>query len=89
MRVGSVVTVSGYVTVTATTPGASSRIYMSLPISSSFTSTAQAGGAGGVPGGADIGTVIFANSTSTTVSMDFLPVAGATDYWFSYTYQIL
>jgi hypothetical protein len=89
MRVGSVVTVSGYVTVTATTPAASSRIYMSLPISSSFTSTAQAGGAGGVPGGADIGTVIFANSTSTTVSMDFLPVSGATDYWFSYTYQIL
>jgi hypothetical protein len=89
MRVGSVVTVSGYVTVTATTPAAGSRIYMSLPISSSFTSTAQAGGAGGVPGGANIGTVIFANSTATTVSMDFLPVSGATDYWFSYTYQIL
>ena len=89
MRVGSVVTVSGYVTVTATTPAVSSRIYMTLPISSSFTSTAQAGGAGGVPGGANIGTVIFANSTATTVSMDFLPVAGATDYWFSYTYQIL
>ena len=89
MRVGSVVTVSGYVTVTATTPAAGSRIYMSLPISSSFTSTAQAGGAGGVPGGANIGTVIFANSTSTTVSMDFLPVSGSTDYWFSYTYQIL
>jgi len=89
MRVGSVVTVSGYVTVTATTPAVSSRIYMTLPISSSFTSTAQAGGAGGVPGGANIGTVIFANSTATTVSMDFLPVAGATDYWFTYTYQIL
>jgi len=89
LRVGSVVTVSGYVTVTATTPAVSSRIYMSLPISSSFTSTAQAGGAGGVPGGANIGTIIFANSTATTVSMDFLPVAGATDYWFTYTYQIL
>jgi hypothetical protein len=89
MRVGSVVTVSGYVTVTATTPAASSRIYMSLPISSSFTSTAQAGGAGGVPGGANIGTVIFANSTATTVSMDFVPTAGALDYWFTYTYQIL
>jgi hypothetical protein len=89
LRVGSVVTVSGYVTVTATTPAVSSRIYMSLPISSSFTSTAQAGGAGGVPGGANIGSVIFANSTATTVSMDFVPTAGALDYWFSYTYQIL
>ncbi|CAB4121710.1 hypothetical protein UFOVP25_1, partial [uncultured Caudovirales phage] len=89
MRVGSVVTVSGYVTVTATTPGTSSRISMTLPISSSFTSTAQAGGAGGVPGGQLIPTVIFANSTATTVSMDFTPISGATDYWFSYTYQIL
>jgi len=90
MRVGSVVTVSGYVSVTATTPGVYSRISMTLPVASTFTNSSQAGGSGGAILGQNSPCTIFALASATTVSMDInITSSGSNDYWFSYTYQIL
>ena len=87
MRVGNVVTVSGKVSITATNPGNTSSIYMSVPISSTLGTDANAGGTFGL-GGNDPNGVILAGTTDT-VLFSFVPSSTANNpYWFTFTYLI-
>lgn len=90
MRVLSVVTVSGSVSITATLAG-TCNLRMSLPVASNFTVTNQAGGtfatttAGGIAQGA-----IYANAANDTFEFSFVAAnTTATVYTFSATYQIV
>jgi hypothetical protein len=90
MQLGNTVTVSGYMTVTPTVGASSCRVSMTLPVASAnFGNVGQAGGFGGVAGGANIQGPIYASVGEQKVWQDFLAIGtSAIDINFSYTYRI-
>lgn len=92
MRVGNVVTVSGQVTVDATTAGASTILRMSLPISSTLTTSAYCGGAGAsvTSGAYGNSMAILGDTSANNAEFRWLPtLATAQIYNFTFTYQVV
>jgi hypothetical protein len=92
MRVGNTVTVSGSVTVDATTAGANTQLRMSLPISSTFSGGNNLGGTGASISSGAYGNsmAIFAETGTNTAEFRWLPtLATAQIYNFTFTYQVI
>lgn len=87
MRVGNVVTVSGQVDIDPTAAGAV-VLRMSLPITSSFTATRQAGGAGGTAAAEAVR--IAAIASTSVVGFYYTATSTANNaVAFTFTYQIV
>lgn len=92
MRVGNVVTVSGQITIDATTASADTIVRMSLPISSSFGASAQLGGVGSsfTSPYATNNLTFIADTANSCVQIRLRPsVNTALIYNFSFTYRII
>lgn len=92
MRVGNTVTVSGQVTVDATTAGAQTVLRMSLPIASNFSLSAQLGGAGASITASAYGNsmAILGDTANDVAEFRWLPtLATAQIYNFTFTYQVI
>jgi hypothetical protein len=94
MRVGNVVTVSGRITITATSVLTATYVRLSLPVTSgAFTSYDQAGGTGYFQNGSAFATCNFSVSNITLFTVDLTYYTGAStpvsDFYFSFTYQII
>ncbi len=92
MRVGSVVTVSGQIAITATTAATDTIVQMSLPIASAFSTSRQLGGTGlaiTTPYGTNTLSV-HASSTNDCAELRLKPsVNTSLTYNFSFTYQVI
>jgi hypothetical protein len=93
MRIGSVVTASGRVTLVPSASGTAGRIFISLPIASTFTEFTQAGGVASIQTqttSRGYGGIIADASTASQVIVNVYPehTAGR-DYMCHFTYQIL
>jgi hypothetical protein len=89
-RVGSVVTVSGRVSVDPTLAATSTQLGLSLPVASNFTGAEQCAGAAFAPGVAGQGAAILADTANDRAQLQF--VAGDVtnqDMYFSFTYIVL
>lgn len=88
MRVGSVCTVSGSVTVDPTS-AAATVLGISLPIASNFTTTYQANGNATNPGStAQFGSII--SDTSDIVTLNFTALSTANAFWrIMFAYEII
>ena len=95
IRVGDVVTVSGRVTPVVTTGTVNTFFTLSLPIVSGvFSQQGQAAGCGMIYNNAavsDINAAISANTTTTNVIFQFLPLVygGSRDIYYQFTYKII
>jgi hypothetical protein len=93
MRVGSVVTVSGLVSITPTAGSdANTVLEMSLPISSNFAATTNLGGTGVISSstGRGVAAAIYADTTTDNAEFNFLsPAASAVSMRFTFTYRII
>lgn len=88
MRVGSVVTVSGEVSIDPTAAGAL-ELGMTLPIASNFTAVRQCGGTSAVAGVAGLVGTILADTTNDRASVQLIAVDTANrNHFFSFTYLI-
>ena len=91
MRVGLAVTVSGQITITATTAATDTIVKMSLPIASNFSSSRQLAGVGSsvtTPYAVN-NIAIMADATNDCVELRLRPsVNTALNYNFSFTYRI-
>lgn len=88
LRVGSMVTVSGAVTVDPTAAG-STVLDISLPIASNFASVGQLAGTANAPAPNESGAV-FANITDDRARLQFTAVATINAVWyFHFTYRII
>lgn len=89
IRVGSVVTVSGTVSVDAVTTLTITQIRISLPIASNFTATTE--GAGVIVSQAQLGAGrIESEGTSDTMQCQWIPTSVANDtYGYTFTYTII
>jgi len=93
MRVGNTVTVAGQMDITPTANNTQTRIRISLPIASNFSTAYQAGGnASTIPNSA--GTAhsggIIADATNDTVEMDYYEHNGIADtFSYTFTYQVI
>lgn len=93
LRVGSVVTVSGAVTIDPTAAATATVLDMSLPIASSFSSVENCGGTACCDDFAGLVASIFGNPAGNTARLQFIGIH-ATDHgnrvWhFSFTYRII
>lgn len=92
MRVGNVVTVSGYVNITATAASTTCRVYMSLPIASNLIGFSDLAGSGGfrVPGMATSGTEVSADISAdrATFMWEHGTNLGNNSLWYTYTYEV-
>jgi len=95
MRVGNTVTVSGRITATPSSTSAAFLFYMTVPVSSSFSSESQAGGVASkgndqTPATACVG-AISAEGGGSRVLMTFShsPTTTSGIFFYSFTYQIL
>ena len=92
MRVGSVVTVGGQITIDATTAATDTIVKMSLPIASDFSSSRQLSGVGSSITTGNFGTQNIAFSGDTTndcVEMRLRPsVNTSLVYNYSFIYQV-
>lgn len=91
MRVGSVVTVSGVVTVIATTANTAFIIGFSLPIASNITAGRQCAGTFGTnTAGGATNCVIYGDSSADVATFRCIPgVNTSQTYYFSFTYQVI
>ena len=92
MRVGNVVTVSGQITIDATTASADTIVRMSLPIPSAFGASAQLGGVGSsfTSPYATNNLTFVADTANSCVQIRLRPsVNTALIYNFSFTYRIV
>jgi hypothetical protein len=93
MRVGNVVTVSGFVTIDPTSANVDTILDMSLPVASAMTSARQVGGTAALNtsfAGAHWGASIYANTTGDTARFFLRPgSAGSVSYSFSFTYLVV
>lgn len=92
MRVGNTVTVSGLIQITPYASSTITTISVSLPISSNFSASSNAGGTGGGITSSVFHTgAISANGGGTTVALSYVSTQNAfsDDFQFSFTYQIL
>jgi hypothetical protein len=92
MRVGSVVTVSGLVTITPTAAANTNTVLrMSLPISASLTNTTNLGGAGVISSaaGRGVAAAIYAETANNIAEFNFLsPSTSAVSVRFTFTYKV-
>ena len=87
MRVGNVVTVSGYVAITATTADISTTATITIPIPSEFTTFRQLSGAGST---GESPVRISAETTDDVARLFFYPTSTASkDVSFHFTYVVL
>lgn len=88
LRVGSMVTVSGAVTIDPTAAG-STVLDISVPIASNFASVGQLAGTGNAPAVNETAG-IFANITDDRARLQFTAVATGNNVWyFHFTYRII
>lgn len=90
-RVGTTVTVSGYVTVDATAGSDTvTALGISLPIGSDIAAIEDVGGAGASPGVAGMSVAIFGNAASNRATMQWLStVTNSQNIMFTFSYRIL
>src|SRR5437870_907163 len=89
MRVGSVVTVTGRVTLDPTNNGQMTNVEISLPITSNFTLSEQCAGTSGCPDVAQNG-AILGDTTNHRASMQYIAGTSAVkDHYFTFSYQII
>jgi hypothetical protein len=91
MRVGNTVTVSGQVTVDATTAGAQTVLRMTIPVASNFGASGQLGGAGASITASAYGNsmAILGDTTNDGAEFRWLPTLATSQiYNFSFTYVI-
>jgi hypothetical protein len=93
MRVGSVVTVSGHLTVDPTSNGLPTTVGISLPVASNFAEIFQCGGTAHGFDGSDTGRSagITADTTNDRAQIDWVETNGAaSNLWtFTFTYLIV
>ncbi len=93
MRVGTVVTVSGYVTFSCTAGGATAtEVGLSLPIASNFANTYDCAGVGASAASVNNNneTHIQADATNDRAALQFDSSAtGSVTKWYTYTYRII
>jgi hypothetical protein len=92
MRVGNTVTVAGQIDVTPTANNTETKIGISLPIASAFTTAYQAGGSGHTIANVSSGhsTAVYADATNDRVEMDYYETHGALDtITYTFTYQVI
>jgi hypothetical protein len=90
MRVGSVVTVSGGVTVTPTLLATLTTLGLSLPVASTFAATQNLGGAANSAALASASAAMFADTANARATMQMVSVGnGAETFYFSFTYQVI
>ena len=92
LRVGNTVVVGGFVGIDATSAGSDTSMRMSLPISSNFTTSTDAGGSGSAPctgSTANDGWVFYSNSATDDIQIDGRAMeAAARNLFFTFVYQI-
>lgn len=90
MRVGSVVTVSGRVSVDCTAAGVATKFAMSLPIASALANDYEVGGAGIAETTTNTVIAMYADPTNDRVECRFIPAITATEFYsFTFTYRII
>jgi len=90
MRVGNVVTVSGYIQASATAANTWTRISITLPISSTFDYSYRAGGGGGASATNNVCAIQAGAFGTSVVYLDSYPnTTSALGYTFSFTYLIM
>lgn len=90
LRVGNVVTVSGYVNVDPTSTGVVTILGISLPIASNFTTASQCAGAGASYGSITQNGAILADTVNDRAELRFLAVDSANrSTAFTFTYTVL
>jgi len=93
MRVGSVVTVSGKVSVTATANNAQTVLGISLPIASNFAAEENCGGLAHTINNTAAdqhGASIYADATNDRATFDYYETHGSADvFTFTFTYRII
>jgi len=92
LRVGNTVVVGGYVGIDATSAGYDTSMRMSLPISSNFTASTDAGGSGSAPctgSTANDGWVFYATAATDDIQIDGRAMeAAARNMFFTFVYQV-
>lgn len=76
LRVGNVVIVSGNLNADATTAGVQSKVRISLPVSSNFTSTGDLTGTGGIQGSDDV-VIVIADTVNDEAEVNYTPAGAA------------
>jgi hypothetical protein len=93
MRVGSVVTVSGKISVTATTNNAQTVLGISLPIASNFAAEENCGGLAHTINNTAAdqhGASIYADATNDRAKFEYYETHGSADvFTFTFTYRII
>jgi hypothetical protein len=90
MRVGDVVTVSGYIQASATAANTWTRISITLPISSTFDFSYRAGGGGGASATNNVCSIQAGAFGTSVVYLDSYPnTTSNLGYTFSFTYLII
>jgi hypothetical protein len=89
MRVGNVVTVSGYVFMSCSTQNASTQLGISIPVASTFSSATQAAGTAATNNGTGFG-AIMGDTTNSRVTFTGTTInAGTNNLFYTFTYQVL
>jgi hypothetical protein len=93
LRVGNTVTVSGQITIDATTANTDTTVKMSLPIASNFSSSRQLGGTGSSVSASNFGIqniAFLGDATNDSVDLRLRPsVNTSLLYNYSFTYQVI
>ena len=93
MRVGNTVTVSGQITIDATTANTDTTVKMSLPVASNFGASRQVGGTGSCISASNFGIqniAFIGDATNDCVEMRLRPsVNTSLLYAYSFTYQVI
>ena len=89
MRVGSVVTVSGGVTLTPTILATLTTLGISLPIASTISAAQQLGGAADSAAVASASAAIFGDNVNNRATLQMVSVGtGSETFYFSFTYLV-
>lgn len=90
MRVGSVVTVSGGVTLTPTLLATLTTLGVSLPVASNLANAENLGGAANSASVASASAAVFCDAANDRATMQMISVGtGAETFYFSFTYQVI
>jgi hypothetical protein len=90
LRVGSVVTVTGKVTVDATAPGVQCQLGMALPIASNFGAQENCGGAAYATQVSGLGAAVRADATNNRAEFAWIsPSTGSQNLYFSFSYVVI
>lgn len=90
MRIGSVVTVSGGVTLTPTLLATLTTLGLSLPIASAFSAAQNLGGAADSAAVASASAAMFADTVNARATMQMISVGtSAETFYFSFSYLVI